>query len=297
MRLKKSKWRIVVLILYALSIGSLVLHAQAPMEGGRRDMVSSLPDGEGKGLVLGTCVQCHNLNPLILQRKNATGWENTVRDMISRGAQVRADEIAPMVAYLEKNFGPDSVMSSHDTLPLPSSQAAPRELPEGAMKGVILRACTQCHGVDRITNSYKDEAGWRATVNDMVRLGAELRPNEVAAMIAYLTTNFPRSASAAAGGATKNASQGFAGKSETASENPSGDIALALPDGEGKGLLLGTCVQCHNLRYVVGIRKDAAGWKRTVQDMVARGAQLNAAETEIVANYLATYVSQGRPEK
>src|SRR5262249_43901596 len=67
---------------------------------------SGLPDGEGKGLVLAACAQCHNLGSIVLQRKTIDCWDRTVRDMVSRGAQVRPEEIPLISDYLTRSFGP-----------------------------------------------------------------------------------------------------------------------------------------------------------------------------------------------
>jgi hypothetical protein len=40
------------------------------------------------------------------------------------------------------------------------------------------------------------------------------------------------------------------------------------------------------------MRKDFAGWKHTVDDMVARGAQLSAEEAETVVRYLTQYLAK-----
>ncbi|MGH9902187.1 MAG: hypothetical protein ACRD68_10315, partial [Pyrinomonadaceae bacterium] len=80
---------------------------------------------------------------------------------------------------------------------------------------------------------------------------------------------------------------------EAAGAVTSGNLSQLLPDDEGKGLVLGTCVQCHNLRYVVDLRKDAAEWRRCVDDMIARGAQLTASEAEVMVRYLARHRARG----
>jgi len=250
----------------------------APGEPGQS---SAFPDGEGKGLVLAACTQCHNLGSIVLQRKTMDGWERTVRDMVSRGAQVRPEEIVLISDYLTRSFGPAapppaqqaSVAASADSLMTGSALAI---LPEGRARALILAACTECHGLNRITDQRKDEAGWRATVKDMVRLGARLKPDEAGSVVTYLTANF--------GG-----QQSIAGASGAAAPTAPGkppDLSRMLPDGEGKGLILATCVQCHGLQEIVGQRKDGDGWRRTVQDMVSRGAQITPEEAGLISSYL-----------
>jgi mono/diheme cytochrome c family protein len=262
--------------MYALSVAG-VIYAQMAQETRRVE----LPDGEGKGLILGTCKQCHNLNPIVLQRKTAAGWEHTVHDMVARGAQVQVEEIPVIIDYLSNHFGPDAGYPSAVSAAVSSSGGAraSNELPEGEAKAVILRACTQCHPIDRVTGNRKDEIGWQGSVKDMMRLGAKLEPRDVQMVVAYLVKNYGPAPSAVTAPA-----------SQTGVKGPAvAPVPPSLPEGEGKQLVMAACVQCHNLRYVTGQRKTAEGWRHTVQDMVTRGAQLTAPETELMAAYLAQH--------
>lgn len=61
----------------------------------------------------------------------------------------------------------------------------------------------------------------------------------------------------------------------------------ALPPGEGRDILAVACSQCHTLSVIVSMREGSPGWRRHVQNMVTRGAQLTAPEAELVIAYLA----------
>jgi mono/diheme cytochrome c family protein len=52
-------------------------------------------------------------------------------------------------------------------------------------------------------------------------------------------------------------------------------------------LLNQRCAGCHNLDRVKAAKKDAAGWKATVERMVGKGAQASAAEAEALIKHLA----------
>jgi cytochrome c5 len=69
--------------------------------------------------------------------------------------------------------------------------------------------------------------------------------------------------------------------------------ANPLPEGEGRALVATACTQCHALTPIVTGRDGANGWRRHVQNMVLRGAQLNAAETETVIQYLTANFGPG----
>src|SRR5438874_2197112 len=83
---RKTTLRVVATAVFVVALGTIVPRAQVPLEVGGRDRSGSLPEGEGRQLVLSTCTQCHSLGPLVLQRKTAAGWRATTKDMISRGA-------------------------------------------------------------------------------------------------------------------------------------------------------------------------------------------------------------------
>jgi cytochrome c5 len=66
-----------------------------------------------------------------------------------------------------------------------------------------------------------------------------------------------------------------------------------LPAGDGAELVAVACSQCHYLGTIARIRDGAAGWRRYVNNMVLRGAQLTPAEIDKVVNYLALNLGPG----
>jgi cytochrome c5 len=67
-----------------------------------------LKEGPGKELVSVHCAVCHSLdyipmNSAFLDRK---GWQKTVDKMIqAMGAQIPPEDVAPIVDYLERQYG------------------------------------------------------------------------------------------------------------------------------------------------------------------------------------------------
>jgi hypothetical protein len=164
-------------------------------------------------------------------------------------------------------------------------------LPEGGAKDLILRECTSCHVLSKTTEARKTAEGWRGNVKDMIRLGAKLNAQEETNVVAYLTKHFAREAATTTAVSTveesPRTSYGMGGMART-STSP----AHLLPDDEGKALILATCVQCHStLVYVLGMRKDAEGWRRSVEDMIARGAQVTPEESEVIIRYLTKHMA------
>lgn len=71
------------------------------------------------------------------------------------------------------------------------------------------------------------------------------------------------------------------------------DEAATLPEGAGRALMLQACVQCHDFKSVVSQRKTADAWRRTVNEMIWRGAPLLADEAGILTDYLTVAFGAG----
>lgn len=70
-----------------------------------------------------------------------------------------------------------------------------------------------------------------------------------------------------------------------------------LPPGAGYSLVLEACVQCHDFRPIVSQRKTLAAWKRSVNEMIWKGAPLMPGEAEAVSRYLASAFGTGQPAR
>lgn len=63
-------------------------------------------------------------------------------------------------------------------------------LPEGPGRTAVEGSCLICHGAALIEQQHKDSAGWVKTVNQMRTWGAPLAPEQLPAVIAYLTDHY-----------------------------------------------------------------------------------------------------------
>ena len=95
----------IVLCLAPVLLVVLAASAQRPQKD--EGWSELLPPGEGKELVMTSCISCHNLKSTVHARKSRADWTKSVNDMIQRGAQIFPEEIEPITAYLSKAFGPD----------------------------------------------------------------------------------------------------------------------------------------------------------------------------------------------
>jgi len=67
-----------------------------------------LPEGPGKEIAGKLCLDCHDSGNFRKARFSSQEWSDSVADMVERGAKGTPAEIEAVVAYLAKNFGPDS---------------------------------------------------------------------------------------------------------------------------------------------------------------------------------------------
>jgi competence protein ComEA len=69
--------------------------------------------------------------------------------------------------------------------------AAFAQLPDGPGKAQTEKICSQCHELERAIAPRQDRAGWQATVDQMVNMGAKGTQPDFAAVLDYLAAHFP----------------------------------------------------------------------------------------------------------
>jgi competence ComEA-like helix-hairpin-helix protein len=65
---------------------------------------AALPPGDGRDAVAFMCVPCHGVLHAIVSPKTPLGWQDTVDDMISRGADGTNEQAEAVVKYLSAHF-------------------------------------------------------------------------------------------------------------------------------------------------------------------------------------------------
>ncbi len=147
----------------------LIIPAQSQSE--------SMPAGEGSALVSGVCSGCHSVDMVLVQSKSRRGWESTVQDMVSRGAQLSSEERGTIVSYLAEHYGENS-------RPASLSQSA---------KDLFNSKCFQCHADTMWKNLRRDRKEWTGILYRMVGRGALWTEEEINTMAEYLATTRGRS--------------------------------------------------------------------------------------------------------
>ena len=128
---------------------------------------------------------------------------------------------------------------------------------------VVAQACTTCHTtLVRMLQVHKQTAEqWKDTVYFMISRGAQVMPNEIDAVAAFLTAT---------------AGNGRPGTRAAGAQTRAGD---------GAAILQRTCQQCHELATASN-KRDSEDWPAVIARMMAYGARLTAADQEALLGYL-----------
>ena len=57
-----------------------------------------------------------------------------------------------------------------------------------AGKAIVDQACTKCHGIKKVESAKKNAAEWEATLERMIKKGAQVKAEEKEAVLQYLKT-------------------------------------------------------------------------------------------------------------
>ena len=118
MKVHKHKWAFVILVLITVGLlascgGTETTQPTAPpkVEGSTEipDVVGPTtppPSIDSEALLQQRCTACHNLNRITNKTWSLEQWEQTVSDMILKGARLNAEEKDALIKYLAENYGP-----------------------------------------------------------------------------------------------------------------------------------------------------------------------------------------------
>jgi mono/diheme cytochrome c family protein len=162
-----------LIIATALMAVSATAKAQQPVQ---------LPEGPGNKIVAVACTQCHGPQPFVQLRMGESGWRSQVENMVLRGAMIAPSELEVVTNYLATAFGPG--------VPRPNIPDQKVELAAGPGAHLVEGACTLCHGLNVVVATNRPGDQWRAIINRMTQMGAQLDADSSKEIIAYLQKNY-----------------------------------------------------------------------------------------------------------
>jgi hypothetical protein len=108
--------------------------------------------------------------------------------MVAKGAAASPQEVETIVTCLARSFGPQA-----GAPPVAAKGGpAPRELPDGPGKPIILRECVGCHQPTAFSTYQHTPEEWTAIVTRMGGRVKSATQTELETVAKYLTASFPK---------------------------------------------------------------------------------------------------------
>jgi cytochrome c2 len=168
-------------------VASVVLLAAAPVAAQlaarpTRPQVTP-PQGPARQVIFKNCTSCHGIDDYAYNALDRAGWDALLTTK-HRGLDVPlpVPDRAVLLDWLEERFGPT-------VKPFPRTYVA-REVTtfftDTEAEGVVKRACTSCHPVDRVNSARFSPERWRVVTLDMRERGAKLEDQELERLVEWL---------------------------------------------------------------------------------------------------------------
>lgn len=173
------------------------------------------------------------------------------------------------------------ISAGYETVGVATAVSAPAQNNEQLQieKGrqAVGQACAPCHSnILRIVQIHKKSAEqWRDTVYSMIGRGAQILPEEIEPLTAFLAAN--------AGGGRPSASSPAQASNDR--QPASGTPAQQLAEAAGRSLLQRQCARCHDLEAATK-KPETDDWKTVIARMVTYGADVSPADQQRLIEYL-----------
>lgn len=167
-----------------LLIATLAALPVAAQVGGRATRPKiERPEGPVWNVIRTNCTHCHGIDDYAFYALDQAGWSALIAEKHKPGeAALKDADRELLLGWLAERFGPE-------TKPFPRSYIPPEITtffsdPEAFR--LMNRACTRCHGVDRVQGARKPAEAWRVTLVDMRERGAVLNDEELERLVEWL---------------------------------------------------------------------------------------------------------------
>ncbi len=170
----------------AIGAAAALLYLAAPASAQLRRMTRpqvERPDGPVWEVIRKHCTACHGIDDYAYYAQDRAAWQKLIADKHKSGeADLSDTDRNLLLDWLASKFGPG-------VKPFPRTYVPPEITtyftdPEATR--LLNRACTKCHGMDRIDKVRKPAEAWRVTLVDMRERGAQLSDQELEQLVEWL---------------------------------------------------------------------------------------------------------------
>jgi len=141
------------------------------------------PQGPVRQVIFKRCTNCHGIDDYAYNALDRAKWDALLTAK-HRGLEMSlpAESRAVLLDWLEVRFGPN-------TKPFPRAyvaQEVTRFFADAEAEALLKRACTSCHGVERVNGARFSPERWRVVTVDMRERGAKLEDEELEELVEWL---------------------------------------------------------------------------------------------------------------
>jgi hypothetical protein len=141
------------------------------------------PDGPVWLVIRKNCTACHGIDDYAFFALDRAGWQKLLENKHkSGGVDLAEADRNLLLDWLVSKFGPD-------TKPFPRTYVPPEIttfFSDPEAKRLLNRACTKCHGLERVESARNPEERWRVLLVDMRERGAQLGDEELEQLVEWL---------------------------------------------------------------------------------------------------------------
>ena len=141
------------------------------------------PQGRARQVIFKYCTSCHGIDDYAYNALDRAAWDEHLTAK-HRGMDVPlpAADRSILLDWLSVRFGPD-------TKPFPRTYVA-REittyLSDEEAESLIARACSACHGVEKVNDARNSAERWRVIIVDMRERGVKISDAELERLVEWL---------------------------------------------------------------------------------------------------------------
>jgi len=141
------------------------------------------PQGPSRQVIFKYCTTCHGIDDYAYNALDRAGWDvHLTTKHRAMDVPLPQTERAILLDWLAERFGPT-------TKPFPRAYVAAEVttfFSDTEAEALVKRACTSCHGVDRVNSARFSPERWRVVTLDMRERGAKLEDQELERLVEWL---------------------------------------------------------------------------------------------------------------
>jgi cytochrome c553 len=141
------------------------------------------PDGPVRQVIFKNCTSCHGIDDYAYNALDRDRWNALLESKHKDFATLIADrDRAVLLDWLTVRFGPN-------TKPFPRTYVPPEittYLSDAEAEALVTRACTRCHGADRVNQARNSADAWRVLIVDMRERGAQIADEDLENLVEWL---------------------------------------------------------------------------------------------------------------